>query len=112
MRRIAFLVGNKTFGADSSLPNLKFPDHDVEQLAALLRNPEVGRYDRVETLVDASRSEIMETFDNLLRDEKDALFLFYYSGHGIPSPAGGRLYLASSDTCTHRVLVTAMSYDE
>jgi len=97
MRRVALLVGNSKFNDNSGIANLEFPKADVEGLADLLSHPDIGRFDRVETLVEASKDQILNTLARLLDDERGATVLFYYSGHGKVSDSG-RLYLAASNT--------------
>jgi len=102
MRRVALLVGNSTFAPDSTISDLRFPPADVSAMSSLLGDPEIGRYDRVISLIEKRSDEILITLNQMLDEERDASILFYYSGHGKPSD-DGRLYLAASNT-TQRLL--------
>jgi hypothetical protein len=97
VRRVALLVGNSEFARDSGLSTLRFPPADVDALAALLDDTKIGRFDRVEKLVNRTSGDIVNAIDNLLHQERGAFVVFYYSGHGIVSD-GGRLYLAATNT--------------
>jgi hypothetical protein len=59
VRRIAILVGNATFGPDSGIARLLFPIADVHEMEGLLRNAEIGNYDRVLSLIDKRSDEIL-----------------------------------------------------
>jgi Caspase domain len=109
MRRVALLVGNGTFGPNSRITNLRFPPKDVHALSALLNDREVGRYDRVISLVDKRSDEILTALNELLDEERGASVLFYYSGHGKPSD-DGRLYLAASNTTERLLPATGVSF--
>src|SRR3954471_17795221 len=98
MRRVAFLVGNQTFDPESGVSNLRFPSRDVEELAETLRNNEIGRFDKVQCLIDKTHGEVLESLEALMDEEQGAFILLYYSGHGIPSQGGGQLYLATRNT--------------
>jgi hypothetical protein len=97
MRRVALLVGNSKFAEGSGIACLRFPSADVEAMASVLSHPEIGRFDRVESLVEGSRNEILTSLNTILDEERGAICLFYYSGHGKISDSG-RLFLAASDT--------------
>jgi Caspase domain len=97
MRRVALLVGNSKFAENSGIESLRFPRADVEAMASILSNPEIGRFDRVESLIERSRHDIVTSLNTILDEERGAVFLFYYSGHGKISDSG-RLFLAASDT--------------
>ncbi len=109
MRRVALLVGNAQFAPASGITNLVFPRSDVEALAALLRDVDIGRFDRVEELVDKSKDEIFSTLATMLDEERGSTFLFYYSGHGKVSDAG-RLYLAASNTTERLLPATGVAF--
>src|SRR5580700_168114 len=102
MRRVAFLVGNSNFKSDSGLTKLSFPSADVEALAALLQDPNIGRYDEVRKLIERPKDDILTSLAELLDEERGSVVFFYYSGHGMVSDSG-RLFLAASNT-TARLL--------
>jgi hypothetical protein len=109
MRRVALLVGNSTFQPDSQIENLRFPQADVEALAEALRDSNIGRFDRVEPVLEKSKDDILRSFANLLKEERGATILFYYSGHGKISDAG-RLYLAANDTNDGLLSITGVPF--
>jgi hypothetical protein len=109
MRRVAILVGNATFGAGSGLTNLRFPIADVQGLDIILRDPEIGRYDRVVSVIDKRADEILTELNGVLDEERGASVLFYYSGHGKPSDTG-KLYLAASNTTERLLPATGVSF--
>jgi Caspase domain len=102
MRRVALLVGNSKFGPESGIADLRYPPSDVEALASILSDPEIGRFDRVVPIVEGTRRQILTAWNAVLDEERGGILLFYYSGHGKVSD-GGRLFLAASDT-TNRLL--------
>jgi len=97
MRRVALLVGNSQFEESSGISNLQFPGADVKALSELLSNELIGRFDRVISLVERSKDDILSSLAALLDEERGATVFFYYSGHGKVSDSG-RLYLAASNT--------------
>jgi len=99
MRRVALLVGNSTFAPDSTISDLRFPPADVSAMSSLLGDPEIGRYDRVISLIEKRSDEILIALNQMLDEERGASILFYYSGHGKPSD-DGRLYLAAQHHTT------------
>jgi hypothetical protein len=108
MRRVALLIGNSIFDPDSGIANLRFPKADVEELAAVLSAYQIGRFDRVEMLIEKSRDEIVTSVARALDEERGAAFLFYYSGHGKVSDSG-RLYLAASNTTERHLPANGVS---
>jgi formylglycine-generating enzyme required for sulfatase activity len=109
MRRVAILIGNEVFAVDSGIAKLRFPSADVQALDALLRDPEIGNYDRVVSLIDKSSGEISTQLNKFLDEERGATFLFYYSGHGKPSESG-KLYLTASNTMEQLLPSTGVSF--
>src|SRR5258708_16281498 len=109
MRRVALLVGNSLFAQNSGMANLSFPPADVEAMASVLSNPNIGSFDRVERLIQGSRDAILTSLNTILDEERGAIFFFYYSGHGKVSDSG-RLFLAASDTSERRLPSTEASF--
>jgi len=93
MRRVALLVGNSKFADESGIANLRFPPADVEAMASVLDNAEIGHFDRVEKLIEESRGNIVSSLNTMLDEERGAIFLFYYSGHARLAIAGGFFWL-------------------
>ncbi len=105
--RIALLVGSSKYD-DAGLAKLETPGADVEGLAAVLRNPEIGGFDDVKTLLDGSEQTVRRAVARLFsgRSPNDLLVL-YFSGHGILDDQG-HLHLAVTDTDRHLLSATAL----
>jgi hypothetical protein len=56
-RRIALLIGNQVFLKESGLQSLRGPTNDVEALAEVLGNPELGSFE-VRKLLDKPNYEV------------------------------------------------------
>ncbi len=77
-RRIALLVGNNRYL--TPIPSLETPVHDVERIAAALRQ-RLGFEVRV--LKDATKADMVRAVAALAREVKPADSVFvYYAGHG------------------------------
>ncbi|HWO12509.1 MAG TPA: caspase family protein, partial [Polyangiaceae bacterium] len=57
MRKIALIIGNTEY-QDPKLVKLASPKADVDQLAAVLKDPDVGAFDEVQELVDESQGVV------------------------------------------------------
>jgi uncharacterized caspase-like protein len=106
--RLALLIGNSDY-QDPKLAKLTAPSKDLNALAEVLRRPDVGLFDDVQLLPNASSEDIRLHVENFFSDKKpDDLLLFYFSGHGVRDDQG-RLYLAVQNTQTERLRATAIS---
>lgn len=102
-RRIAVVVGVQDY-ADPSLAGLRFPDKDAHDLAAVLRDPTIGGFDRVFE-IHGSPSTTRDALDRALRVatadlQRDDTFLLYLSGHGtltLDPLEGSRLWFLPAD---------------
>lgn len=93
----ALLLGVSRFG-DARLQTLNAPANDVQALAAVLRDPERGGFDRVTVSTDQDYLGMRDRLFALFRDRHpDDLLLVYYSGHGVLE-RGNALWLASPET--------------
>ncbi|MCS3926725.1 hypothetical protein M2175_001756 [Bradyrhizobium elkanii] len=110
MRRVALLVANSEFGSASGIANLRFPQADARSLAEILRNPDIGKFDRIETILERTRDEIVTSVAQTLDEERGAMVLFYYSGHGKVSDSG-RLYLAAKNTTEKHLPANGVGFD-
>jgi WD40 repeat protein len=109
-RRLALLIGNSNY-QDPNLAKLVAPSEDTRNLADVLRRPDVGLFDDVQLLHNASSEDIRLHIQDFFYDKKpDDLLLFYFSGHGVRDDQG-RLYLAVQNTRTNRLLATAIGAD-
>ncbi|MEU4739261.1 caspase family protein [Actinosynnema sp. NPDC023658] len=107
MGRHALLVATGEYD-DVRLSRLRAPEQDVERLAAVLEDPDVGGFTTVEVLRDRTDHEIRRAVEDVLAPrEPDDLVLLYFSCHGLTTPAR-RLYFAAANTVQDRPAGTAI----
>ncbi|MBB5806909.1 chaperonin GroEL [Saccharothrix ecbatanensis] len=107
MGRYALLVATGEY-EDVRLSRLRAPEQDVERLAAVLEDPDVGGFTSVEVLRDRADHEIRRAVEEVLAARgPDDLVLLYFSCHGLTTPAR-RLYFAASNTVQDRPAGTAI----
>ncbi len=96
-RKVALVIGNSEYD-DASLARLITPSEDVNDLATLLKSPEVGGFDEVLALVNEAATSVRKAIARLFKEKSpDDLLLLYFSGHGVLDDQG-HLYLAVKDT--------------
>ncbi|MGB3519036.1 MAG: GUN4 domain-containing protein [Elainellaceae cyanobacterium] len=96
MARVALLIGTGTYG--EGFKPLPAAPKDVEAIAAVLSNPDMGGFDQVDQLIDQTHSTISETIETWFRErKKDDVALLYISGHGVKDDQRD-LYFAACDT--------------
>ena len=96
MARVALLIGTGDY-TKGFKPLLAAPK-DVAAIASVLRDPEMGGFDQVQSLVNQPHTKIAETVETWFRErQKDDLALLYISGHGVKD-AQSDLYFAACDT--------------
>ena len=96
-QKLALIIGNSQY-EDENLAHLMTPDADVTALAEVLRNPEIGGFDEVTTLVNQPTTAIRRGVSRFFTGRgRDDLLLLYFSGHGIRDDRG-QLFLAVRDT--------------
>ncbi|HXA16678.1 MAG TPA: caspase family protein [Thermoanaerobaculia bacterium] len=96
-RRLALVIGNSHYRDKHFLP-LIAPEQDANDFAAVLRDPGIGGFDEVTTLINEPHDSIRREVEKFFKDKKsDDLLVFYFSGHGVRSEQGD-LYLAQMDT--------------
>ncbi|WP_007026635.1 caspase family protein [Saccharomonospora iraqiensis] len=106
----ALLIGNGTY-TDPTLRRLRSPAQDVDALAAVLGDPDVGDYS-VRTLVDTTAAELASATRNFFADrEPGDVLVLYFSGHGVKD-AAGELFLGATDTRLDDLDAGAVSTDE
>jgi tetratricopeptide (TPR) repeat protein len=94
--RFALIIGNKEYD-DPLLQGLHAPEYDVQDLASLLEDPNIGAF-QVTRLLDRPFAEVRSAVSDFLGDRQvDDTVLLYFSGHGIKS-RWGTVYLAVRDT--------------
>lgn len=106
--RIALVIGNGTYRYDESLPRLSSPGND----AAAVREILAGFQFDVTSVQDADHGRmvtVIDTFIQQIQRDKDALALFYYSGHG--EVIDGHQFLAPTDAHSGEVR-EMISFDE
>ena len=82
MARVALVIGTGEY--EKGFKPLTAALRDVEAIANILRDPEMGDFDQVDTLVDQARDRIAETIETWFRErQKDDLAVLYLSGHGV-----------------------------
>jgi hypothetical protein len=110
-RRLAFLIGNQSFGPGAGLADLSGPHNDVNALAAVLRDPERGDF-TTSVFLDRPRGEVLPALDEALNDCGHGDFVvLYYAGHGKLDP-GGRLCLATGETRANALYSTSIPAGE
>jgi uncharacterized caspase-like protein len=96
-RKVALVIGNSEYD-DASLARLITPSEDVNDLASLLKSPDIGGFDEVLTLVNEAATNVRKAVARLFKEKSpDDLVLLYFSGHGVLDDQG-HLYLAVKDT--------------
>jgi len=105
-QKTALLIGVTEYG--EGIPNLTAPANDVAAFQRVLEDPAMGRFDRVQTLVnpggEAMREAILTLFDQA---SKDDFVLLFFSGHGITDD-NNHLYLTTQRTAKHNFEATAV----
>jgi chaperonin GroEL len=97
MGRYALLVAIGEY-ADARLSQLRSPEQDAERLAVVLEDTEIGGFDRVDVLRDATDAQVRTALDQILSDrDRDDLVLVYFSCHGQVTDQR-RLYFACTNT--------------
>lgn len=105
--RHAILIGTSRY-EDERLPALRCPEQDVDGLAAVLRDPAIGRFDMVLPLKNVPHHAMLTEIRQVLEQaSKDDLFLFYFSGHG-KTDTRNRLYLIATNTALSALEVTSL----
>jgi outer membrane protein assembly factor BamB len=106
-RRLALLVATSAY-SDPDLRQLRSPGHDAGQLAAVLRDPQIGGFD-VQVLIDPASGEVQEGIEDFCTDRHpDDQLLIYLSCHGVLD-SYGRLYYAAANTRRQRLAATAVA---
>jgi hypothetical protein len=105
-KKVALLVGVGEY--ESDLPTLSASPNDVAGMQRILRDPQLGGFDQVDTMINpglvAMQRAIKKVFTNC---NKDDLVFFFFSGHGI-TDEDGALYLATRITAKDDFEATAV----
>lgn len=109
-RRLALLVATDGY-VDPGLHQLRSPARGADELAALLRDEAVGRFDFARTLTNRPKEEIEREIEALLSNRApDDLVLLYLACHGIRNDTD-RLFFATVGTDLSRPHTTAVRAD-
>lgn len=107
--RDAFIVASDTY-SDPQLRQLRAPGRDAQELADVLRHPDIGDFS-VRVSMNQPYYEVRVALEDFLANRSpDDVLLLHFSCHGIKDEAG-RLFLACSDTRTDRLNATGISAD-
>jgi hypothetical protein len=105
-RRLALVVATQNY-ADPSLRQLRSPARDVDDLRAVLADPEVGAFE-VNAMIDCAAHEIRLAIEDFLVDRRtDDLLLIYLTCHGLVD-VRRRLFFAATDTRKDRLAATGV----
>lgn len=106
-KRGALIVAGDAY-IEPSLRQLRAPTNDVEELAAVLEDPEIGDFE-VRTLFNVPAHEVNLAMEEFFDDRRpDDLLLAYFSCPGIKDESGG-LYFAMANTRLRRLGATAVA---
>ncbi|MGF1537982.1 MAG: GUN4 domain-containing protein [Elainellaceae cyanobacterium] len=96
MAKYALLIGVGEYG--EGLQPLPAAPKDVEALAAVLRDPKMGMFEDVQTLLNPTQPKMAETIELWFQNRQpDDLLLLFFSGHGVKDDRRA-LHFASSST--------------
>ncbi|MBW4644548.1 MAG: N-acetylmuramoyl-L-alanine amidase [Goleter apudmare HA4340-LM2] len=96
MAKVALLIGISEY--EPGLNPLPAAVKDVEAIARVLNDPEMGAFDQVKPLTNPDPQLMQYEIETLFSEcNKDDLVLLFFSGHGIRDNSG-KLYFATSIT--------------
>lgn len=96
-KRFALLIANGEY-EDAKLTPLKAPKQDVEKLRQVLINPDIGGFEEVKTIIDASANTLRKAIAQFFEDKQRIdVLVVYFSGHGVID-SDRTLYLPTKDT--------------
>ena len=108
--KYALIIANTEY-TDPTLAKLSAPGRDAEDFARVLKDKDIGGFDKVQILFNQPEAAARESIDELFDQKKtDDLLVLYFSGHGIRDEAGA-LYLAVTNTNHTRLRLTAIKSD-
>jgi hypothetical protein len=107
--RYALIVANASY-QDEKLSRLRTPAHDAEELARVLRDPEIGDFE-VELSLDEPEHTLRRRVAAFFATrDRDDLLLLHFSCHGLKDDSG-ELYFAAANTEVAQLDATALSAD-
>ncbi|MDW5552287.1 caspase, EACC1-associated type [Methanosarcina sp.] len=105
--RLALIIASSQY-EDQEFSQLTSPAHDAEDLAQVLKDPNIGDF-KVKTLINETKNKVEEEIEGFFTENKrEDLLLLYISCHGIKDK-DGHLYFATSNTKFKRLKSTAIS---
>jgi Cdc6-like AAA superfamily ATPase len=105
-KKIALLIGVSDYG--EGIPPLLSALNDVEAMARVLQNPNLGNFTQVERLLNPDSVAMRRAIQKLFKNAgKEDLLLFFFSGHGITND-DNHLYLATRNTAKDDFEATAV----
>jgi hypothetical protein len=110
--RYAILIGNRHYPFDPDFSNLDAAEHDVDNLAEVCGDPQLGRFDVITRLKNPSHSEVLDALAQVfLTVPQDSLVLVYFSGY-VTLDARGRVYLAVMNTQSDFLAATSVGLEQ
>jgi hypothetical protein len=107
IQRSALIIATNVY-QDPGLTQLRAPAGDAEELALVLRDPEIGNFE-VQTILNEPAHIISEAIEEFFADRRrDDLLALHISCHGVKSD-NGELYFAATNTKLRRLGATAVS---
>jgi len=81
--KFALLIGNGIYDQSEKFSPLEKSSADVQALAEVLKDSQIGAFDEVQTLIDQSGHNIRLEIERFFQEKKRAdLLLLYLTGHG------------------------------
>ena len=78
-QRLALIIGNSEY-EDTSLARLVTPGEDASDLAEVLRDPEIGSFDEVTTLINQPVTIVRRTIESFfVKKRREDLLLLYWT---------------------------------
>ncbi len=106
-RRLALIISNDEY-TDPTLAHLIKPTANVHRLVDVLRDPGIGGFDQVTTVVNEPADTIRRTIAHFFADRnRRDLLLLYFMGHAAIGTEE-KLYLAAPDTEHNLLRATAV----
>lgn len=106
-KRIALIIATYQY-EDTDLRQLVSPTHDAEALSQVLKDPVIGGFDEVQTLLNKPSQKIKQVIESFfIEGKREDLLLLYFSCHGIKD-TDGHLYFATTDTKRKLLLSTGI----
>jgi len=95
--KFALLIGISQYA--EALNPLPAAERDVRAMQRILENPDMGKFDQVDSLINPDLLMMQRKIDTLFSERtKDDLVVLFFSGHGIKDDRG-RLYFSTPITC-------------